>query len=92
MDFGFYVNDTNTLYKNTIVKAVLEFLDSDSDVLEIITSSKEIIKCCKIFLFIRVGRGMSFIFNGFDLPGVNFKKDLDCWHLTNFCGDAFTYK
>jgi GNAT superfamily N-acetyltransferase len=92
VDFGSYVDDIKKVFEVIFEKVVYIFFDSEANVLEIISSSEYIISCSKKNMFKRGGRGMSFTFNDGGVSGVNFSSLLDRWHLTSFCGDAFTFK
>jgi GNAT superfamily N-acetyltransferase len=92
MDFGSFVQNEEVVYSSIFEKLVLIFSISEANVLEIVSSSPVIHTLSRKYLFMKGGSGMSFTFNSFDLPNVAYTKSLENWHLTNFCGDAFTYK
>lgn len=92
MDYGCCIDDRKKSFEIIFEKVIFMFLESGADVLEIVSSSDDMLSCAKKSLFIRGGRGMSFTFSdpgSFDGQDI---FDLKRWHLTSFCGDAFTYK
>lgn len=92
VDFGCYCGDVETTFKAIFENVVRLFLKGRAEVLEIITSAESMKSCVKTSLFLRGGKGMSFTCNTFGRTDLQCEKDLASWHLTGFCGDAFTYK
>ena len=91
MDFGLFRNDE--MVYSILLKEVIDlFWESDAEVLEVLSNSKTLTGLMKQKGLIKVGKGMSFTFS---VPeNWNFDKesnDLRNWHLTSFCGDAFSF-
>lgn len=91
MDFGLYKNDERI--QPTLLREVIDlFWKSDAEVLEVLSNSKTLTGLMKQKGLIKVGKGMSFTFS---VPeNLNFDKEsnnLRSWHLTSFCGDAFSF-
>jgi GNAT superfamily N-acetyltransferase len=91
MDYGCF--DPNLAnYCNILKEAFQEFLQSDAEVLEIISSFRFMNFLLKRRGFIKLGKGMPFTF--VIPPGWNLEedcKDIWNWPLTHFCGDAFSF-
>jgi GNAT superfamily N-acetyltransferase len=92
VDFGSFRGDTERLTGVVFEKCVLLFMQGGDEVLEIISSSEVMKRCAKANLLFAGGRGMSFTYNAFDRQELKCQEDMSSWHLTGFCGDAFTYK
>jgi hypothetical protein len=91
MDFGLFKNDKR-IYSVLLKEVVELFWKSDADVLEVISNSEPLIKLMKKQWMIKIGKGMSFTFSvperwKFD----QMNNELSSWHLTSFCGDAFSF-
>jgi GNAT superfamily N-acetyltransferase len=91
MDFGFVVGDTRAAAG--IAGHLLNlFLKSDCHVLQIISNNKLVNRSALRRGMRKVGKGMSFTYSApkdWNLPAHCAR--LQSWHLTNFCGDAFTW-
>jgi hypothetical protein len=91
MDFGFVVGDRPAA-AGIVGHLIHHFLTSNCDVLQIISNSALVNRSALRRGMRKVGRGMSFTFcapKDWNLPSQCDR--LENWHLTNFCGDAFTW-
>lgn len=92
VDFGSFLGDMERLSEVVFEKCVLLFMKGGDEVLEIISSSEVMKRFSRANLLVTGGRGMSFTYNAIDWPELKCQEDFSSWHLTGFCGDAFTYK
>jgi len=91
MDYAFFSDDSK-MYK-ILLKAIYSlFIGSDSDVLEIISSSNQLGSYAKRLGMIAAGKGMSFTFSLPDACDIDRNStQIHNWHLTHYNGDAFTF-
>jgi hypothetical protein len=91
MDFGLFKNDER-IYPALLKEIINLFWKSDAEVLEVISNEKGLIKILSQKGLIKVGKGMSYTFSvpeRWDLGKES--NELSNWHLTSFCGDAFSF-
>lgn len=91
MDFGYVANDSSAA--DAVASHLIEiFLESDCEVLELISTNLLLNRAVTRRGMLRVGRGMSF---NYSVPeSWNWPAELtriDSWPISNFSGDAFTY-
>jgi hypothetical protein len=91
MDFGFVVGDARAAAA-VVGHLINLFVNSDCDVLQIISNNDLVNRSAVRRGMRKVGKGMSFTYSApkdWNLPA--HCGQLRSWHLTNFCGDAFTW-
>ncbi len=91
MDFGFDANNRSAATA-VVGHLVRLFLNSRSDVLEIVSSNELLNRTAATRGFVPIGRGMSF---GYSVPEAwqwpDSLNDVGSWPLTSFCGDGYTF-
>ena len=91
MDYGVYYFSEKT-YELIVNTAINLFLQSDAEILEIISSSPKLNYYARHLGMLKLGVGMSF---SFSVPSHwnlgESSKDPANWPLTHFCGDAYTF-
>lgn len=91
MDFGVYVEEPQA-YSWICDAVASRFAASEADVLEIVSSSPLLKASAARMGMLRAGGGMSFTFSA--PPTWNLKScasETSQWHLTHFCGDAYSF-
>jgi GNAT superfamily N-acetyltransferase len=93
MDYGFYSNDDPNYFKVLIHHVFKLFYESDAEALDIISSYGFLSGLLKSKWMIKIGKGMSYKFaapTNWDLG--DEAKQIESWHLTHFCGDAYAFE
>lgn len=91
LDFGVYCYSEKS-YELIVNTAINLFLQSDAEILEIISSSPKLNYYARRRGLLKIGVGMSFSFSVPNHWRIGEQaKDIANWPLTHFCGDAYTF-